>query len=353
MTSSEYQVWKEQYEAESAKLIAALGRVTDGGVIESIKHIGSTSMPDMTGSPCIDIGMAVWPFPLEEDARSGLEALGFQVVDGFSESPQQRFLHQSGEFQLFIFEPGVKNWYDFVLISDYLRSNSDVRDEVSARKEKIADKTILFSELLPDAHQWWIDHYGFSALETITNEMKDAPCQWYVAGGWALDLFLGNVQRVHHDVDIIVDRNAQLDMQKYLLDRNWKLITPLEKRFEAWPRHMRLELPRHQFHAHRGEEFIDFLLADWQGVWHYRREPVVIRSLEKMSLRSESGISYLAPELVLLFKSRNTSNHERTKDQADFEKALPHLDPEQCAWLRWALTATTPEHPWIPQLTGT
>jgi hypothetical protein len=139
-------------------------------------------------------------------------------------------------------------------------------------------------------------------------------------------------------------------MQKYLLDRDWKLITPFEKRLERWPPHMRLELPRHQVHAHREDTFIDLLLTDMDDVWQYRREPLVIRSKEKMSLRSESDIPYLAPELVLLFKSKNTSSHERAKDQDDFERALPHLEPERRAWLRWALIATAPDYPWISQL---
>lgn len=113
---------------------------------------------------------------------------------------------------------------------------------------------------------------------------------------------------------------------------------------------MRLELPRHQVHAHRDGNFIDILLTDMDNVWRYRREPLILRSKEKISLRSASGIPYLAPELVLLFKSRNTSDHERAKDQVDFEQALPHLNAEQRAWLRWALIATSPDHVWVDQL---
>jgi hypothetical protein len=113
---------------------------------------------------------------------------------------------------------------------------------------------------------------------------------------------------------------------------------------------MRLELPRHQIHAYRGEEFIDFLLTDMDSVWRYRREPLVLRSRERMSLRSAGGIPFLAPELVLLFKSKNTSSHERSKDQSDFEKAFPHLEPERRAWLYWALMATSPDHAWIQNL---
>jgi len=348
MTSSH---WKEQYESERGRLLEALGRVTDGGIIESIQHIGSTSVPEMQGSPCIDVGLAVWPFPLEADPKSRLDALGYQIEDGFSGSPGQRFRRTSGSFQLFIFEPGVKDWYDFLLVSDYLGHNVKAREEVSAKKSNEAlEKSVLFAELLPAAHQWWIEHYGFAPLEAVTNELKEASFPWFVAGGWALELFAGRVQRMHHDVDIIIPRSSQFELQDHLLARDWKLITPFQKRLERWPPHMRLELPRHQVHAHRGEDFIDFLLTDIDEVWRYRREPLVLRATEKMSLQSESGIPYLAPELALLFKSKNTGNHERTKDQTDFERAFPHLEPERRAWLRWALVATAPDHPWISLL---
>jgi GrpB-like predicted nucleotidyltransferase (UPF0157 family) len=344
--------WKEQYESEKIRLLDAFGKVTDGGIIESIQHIGATSVPGMQGFPCVDVGLAVWPFPLEAGPKSKLEALGYQAVDGFTESlRQQRFRHESGLFQLFVLEPGIGDWYDFLLVGDYLRHNDKACDEISAKKSNAAlEKSVLFAELLPDAHRWWIDHYSFAPLEAVTNELKEASFPWLVAGGWALELLAGRVQRVHHDVDVIIPRDSQFEMQKYLLARNWKLITPFEKRLESWPPHMRLELPRHQVHAHRDDDFIDFLLTDIQDVWRYRREPLVIRSKEKMSLRSESDIPYLAPELVLLFKSKNTSSHERAKDQDDFERALPHLEPERRAWLRWALIATAPDYPWISQL---
>jgi hypothetical protein len=155
---------------------------------------------------------------------------------------------------------------------------------------------------------------------------------------------------VHEDVDVVIPRSAQLELRRHLTGRGWKFITPFEKRLELWPPHTYLELPRHQVHAHRGDEFIDILLTDMDGVWKYRREPTIVRSLDKISLKTESGIPYLAPELVLLFKSKNTSNQERAKDQTDFDNVLPHLDAERRAWLRWALIATSPDHVWIEQL---
>jgi len=215
--------WKQQYESEKSRLLEALGTVTDCGIVEEIQHIGATSVPGMQGSPCVDIGLAVRPFPLEAAPGSRLAALGYQIVDGFAGSlRQQRFRHASGTFQLFILEPGVGDWYDFVLVGDYLGHNDKVCDGVSAKKSNmVMDKSALFTELLPNAHQWWIEHYGFSQLQAIANELQDASFEWYVSGGWAVDLLVGSVQRVHHDVDIVVSRNAQLELQKYLTEHDW------------------------------------------------------------------------------------------------------------------------------------
>jgi hypothetical protein len=138
-----------------------------------------------------------------------------------------------------------------------------------------------------------------------------------------------------------------------MIGRGWKFVTPFKKRLESWPPFMRLELPRHQAHAHREGDFIDFLLTEFtQGIWRYRREPVILRGAERMSLRSDSetGIPFLAPELVLLFKSKNTGSTDRSKDEVDFENIYPLLDDERRAWLRWALIATNPSHPWIGRL---
>ncbi|HEX5944031.1 MAG TPA: GrpB family protein [Anaerolineales bacterium] len=349
---SDIRQWKEQFESERVRLADALGKATEGGIIEAIEHIGATSVPGMHGSSCVDIGLAVWPFPLETGPKSRLAGLGYQPVSGYEESPEQRFLHASGGFQLYFVQSGASKWYDMVLIRDYLRNNDAAREEVSLQKKQntALDKAELFAQTLPAAHQWWIEHYGFAPVEAVTKELKDVSFPWYISSGWALDLFLGRVTRLHHDVDVVIPYLTQLELQKHLTERGWKLLAPYNGRLELWPPHMQLQLPRHQVHAYRDSDFIDFLLADMDSVWRYRREPLVLRSIERMSLKSSNGIPYLAPELALLFKSKNTSNQERPQDQLDFEKVLSYLEPERRAWLHWALVATSPDHPWIQQL---
>ena len=342
---------KARYESERERLIHALGLVVEGGILDTIQHVGATSVPDLYGSPCVDIGLAVWPFPLEQGPRSWLEMSGYQIVSGYEESPEQRFLHESNCFQLIFVEHGSERWSDLILTRDYLCHDRAAREKISHQKKNpLLEKPQLFKNLLPETHQWWIDHYQFSPVESVANELKGVSFPWYISSGWALDLYRGQISRVHHDVDVAVPWSSQMELQKHMMERGWKFVTPFEKRLEVWPPYMQLEWPRHQIHAHREDEFIDFLLTEMDGVWKYRREPSIIQSLGKISLRTETGIPYLAPELVLLFKSKNTSGQERPKDELDFESVLPHLDVERRAWLRWALIATSPEHPWIPRL---
>ena len=136
-----------------------------------------------------------------------------------------------------------------------------------------------------------------------------------------------------------------------MMARGGKFVTPLAERLEPWPPGKELDPSSLQGHAHLDGAFIDFLWGDIEsGVWRYRRDPSVIRGMDRIALRTAEGIPFLAPELVLLYKSKNTSGKERSKDQGDFALAHTSLTPEQRAWLRWALLVSDPEHPWIAEL---
>ena len=39
----------EEYEEERDRLLKALGKVVEGGIVESIQHVGATSVPGMYG----------------------------------------------------------------------------------------------------------------------------------------------------------------------------------------------------------------------------------------------------------------------------------------------------------------
>lgn len=353
--------WNEQYRRERALLLEALGDMVDGGRVERIEHIGTTSIPGLYGHQSLDLALAVWPYPLDGAALEALAVLGYKPEPATVEGDEQRFRHADKKIQLSVLEAESAGWQNYLLIRDYLRHNKEVQHSLSelrlgweSNSEVVEYQALMkgwFDLILRDAHRSWIEREGFEPLRAVAKELQGFSGSWYVGGGWALDLFLGQVTRVHHDVDVSVSRADQLTLQQHLAARGWKLATPYEGRLHPWPMHMRLELPRHQVHAHRESSFIDFLLTDFEsGVWRYRREPHIIRDMGRVGLRSTEEIPFLAPELVLLFKSRNTSNKERDKDESDFEGVYKQLEPERRAWLRWALIALNPSHPWLMNL---
>lgn len=78
----------------------------------------------------------------------------------------------------------------------------------------------------------------------------------------------------------------------------------------------------------------------------YRRDPGVRLPLVRALKRGPAGLTVLAPEIVLLYKSKAP----RPADELDFRAARPLLDAEARAWLRAALLRAGPAHPWAAAL---
>ena len=118
-----------------------------------------------------------------------------------------------------------------------------------------------------------------------------------------------------------------------------------------WVSGERLELPVHEVHARppAGEPYrpLEFLLNERVGEdWVYRRDPGVRRPLGLAVRDAAGGLRALAPEIVLLYKSKAP----RPADEADFRVAAPRLGVEARAWLGAALRRTSPDHPWAASL---
>ena len=73
--------------------------------------------------------------------------------------------------------------------------------------------------------------------------------------------------------------------------------------------------------------------------WVFRRDPTVTRPWEDAVLSTETGIPYLAPDLQLLFKSKD----HRSKDDDDATRVIPELNASQRDFLLAHLPA---KHPW-------
>lgn len=180
----------------------------------------------------------------------------------------------------------------------------------------------------------------------IAGRLAGVDVRWCVAGGWALDLFRGEVTRDHEDLEIAVPAGGFSLVRKALADFDFEVVGsgrwwPLDSAAfdvmtQTWVRERgggvyRLDIFRE---PHDGD------------TWICRRDQSIRLPYDQIIMTSPQGVPYLVPEIVLLFKAK----HDRPKDQADFAGVLPLLNPARRAWLAAALERVHAGHSWIADL---
>ena len=173
----------------------------------------------------------------------------------------------------------------------------------------------------------------------------DAP--WCVAGGWALDIWAGRRTRRHEDIEIAILRADWPHVVARLA--GCRLLSAVEGELE-------MLRPGDPVPARCNQVWLaDPALDCWRvevllepgdrATWVYRRHPSVTRPRRTM-IEVCAGVPVLRPEGVLLYKAKQL----REKDEHDFSTFSPMLSREAQAWLRAALDAAHPGHPWHPRL---
>jgi hypothetical protein len=185
-----------------------------------------------------------------------------------------------------------------------------------------------------------------AAVERVAAVMERADIWWAVAGGWAIDLWLGAQTREHHDIEVVVRRDDQGAVWDSLHDA-WELtcIDPPKSGWRPWPR-TRIAAPSFQLKA-RGPslEFDLFLESTSAGNWVFRRDRRIQRPMDELALR-RSGVPVVEPAVQLLYMAKSAE----PKNQHDFDVARPALDAAAATWLRGALALVHPGHPWLDRL---
>lgn len=178
--------------------------------------------------------------------------------------------------------------------------------------------------------------------------MRNFKPTWFVAGGWAVDLYLGKVTRPHSDIEIAIFRKDQLALQTYL--KGWLLRKVAHGELSPWHRDEFLKPPTHEVHCfNEGSDprQIEVLLNEADDKeWIYRRNVKVTRPLSKCQLVSKECVKFLCPEIVLLYKSKNPS----AKDEQDFTGIIKYLDAEQRGWLKDSIAICDDRHHWLQRL---
>ncbi len=156
---------------------------------------------------------------------------------------------------------------------------------------------------------------------------------WFIAGGWAIDLFLNRETRVHDDIEIGIYRKNQMQLYRYFEKykkyyiNNKSHIGKHEK--QAWNREY-LRLPIHELYIEHEKLELEVLINEKdEGHWVYGRNENVKLDEKKIIQFTEDRIPYLCPEIVVLYKTTEM----RSKDVEDIANALGKINETQKKWL--------------------
>lgn len=184
----------------------------------------------------------------------------------------------------------------------------------------------------------------------VARIFRSSQVHWWIAGGYAIELAVGEPVRQHTDVDVLLLRPDQLEVQRVLAGWQWYAADP-PGTLRPWRAGEQLPVEVHDMWCRPGPEQpwrIQFMLDERRDSdWVSRRDPRFRRPIDSLGSMTADGIPYLAPEIQLHYKARGL----RPKDQVDFDVMLPRLNQDQRQWLRDALSLTYgPDHPWSIRL---
>lgn len=192
-------------------------------------------------------------------------------------------------------------------------------------------------------------HWAPLIVTEVARRFAGAPCTWGLAGGYAIERFVGHPIRAHSDIDIVVFRDEQLVVQRWLSD--WQLFAADPPgTLRPWRAGEELAYGIHDIwgHERRCDAWqLQIMLAETEGdEWFSRRDPRV-RGRRSDLIVAYAGMPCLRVEVQLFYKARNP----RPKDEQDSMACRTLLDTTARTWLADQLRLLyTEDHPWLAHL---
>lgn len=194
------------------------------------------------------------------------------------------------------------------------------------------------------------DIYNWAPLSVseIVKIFAEIPVTWYIAGGWALDLYCGKQSRKHEDIDVTLLRDEQVTAFQSI-SKEWQLYKAEKGKLARWEEGEFLTATKDIWVTKDNSSpwAFQIMLVDVnQDSWIYGREKSICRPRTDVIAKTKEGIPYLKPEIQLLYKGG--SSEIREKDHQDFLTVYPLLTPQAREWLKDSLNKQFPEgHVWV------
>lgn len=151
--------WPSLFEREAARI-----RVTLGGQVRLLEHVGSTSVPGLAAKPIIDMVLAV-PDSTDESAYvPPMGAAGYVLRIREPEWFQHRLFKGSDTaINVHVFTDGTDEIHRMLAFRDWLRSHGDDRQLYERTKRELA------------ARDWkYVQHYADAKSDVVAEIMDRA-----------------------------------------------------------------------------------------------------------------------------------------------------------------------------------
>ncbi|TNC14111.1 amino acid transporter [Methylobacterium terricola] len=182
----------------------------------------------------------------------------------------------------------------------------------------------------------------------LGRRLREASLPWYVAGGWALDVWHGRQTRQHEDLEFVVIRDDAHHFRAILRDLDFFTVkdgiieylppsaAPPSDVWQLWGGDMR-----------QGCWRVDMMMEPGTpDLWIYKRDQTIRMARSDAIRVSETGIPYLSPVHVMLFKAK----HRREKDREDFNLCLTKFSNKDRAQFIELMSELHPGHEWLEKL---
>ncbi|MBT5590872.1 MAG: hypothetical protein HOG99_26265 [Gemmatimonadetes bacterium] len=205
----------------------------------------------------------------------------------------------------------------------------------------------------PETQDLDISDWAPLSPTTVVDALRGCDKPFWIAGGWALDLLVGEQTREHRDTDVLILTRDQLAIQRHL-SSDWVLYKtqqPTPSKLAPWPAGEYLPPESGINDIWVKNEvggpwvFQIMFLQSSEDHWTFRRDERLGGPLSDIGWETPEGLPVLSPQIQLLFKG---AKDRRPKDDADFHTARAHLSDHQQRWLARGLRLQFgDDHEWL------
>jgi GrpB-like predicted nucleotidyltransferase (UPF0157 family) len=124
--------WAQSFEEEKRRLAG----VFDGQVV-GIEHVGSTSVPDLSAKPIVDMLVGLRDLELSDEQVAAMEELGYEYLGDYGLPGRFFFRKDTQTHHVHVVQHGGEHWARQLTFREALRTDAEERRRYDAFKRRL------------------------------------------------------------------------------------------------------------------------------------------------------------------------------------------------------------------------